>query len=126
MTDSAARDPGLDALSPVDGRYAARVKDLRGYFSEAALIRHRVRVEAEWFRFLALDLKLPELAGLAPAVLAFAWGLQELDRVGWTAGFIYMTATAMRLARFNIQTHAPSDRRYFVGMPSPAAAGPAR
>ena len=72
MTDSAARDPGLDALSPVDGRYAARVKDLRGYFSEAALIRHRVRVEAEWFRFLALDLKLPELAGLAPAVLATA------------------------------------------------------
>ena len=42
MTDSAARDPGLDALSPVDGRYAARVKDLRGYFSEAALIRHQI------------------------------------------------------------------------------------
>ena len=72
MTDSAARDPGLDALSPVDGRYAARVKDLRGYFSEAALIRHRVRVEAEWFRFLAEDLRLPELADVPPAVLSTA------------------------------------------------------
>ena len=72
MTDRAARDPGLDALSPVDGRYAGRIRDLRAYFSEAALIRHRVRVEAEWFRFLALDLQLPELAGVAPAVLSVA------------------------------------------------------
>jgi CDP-diacylglycerol--serine O-phosphatidyltransferase len=62
--------------------------------------------------------------GLAPAVLAFAWGLVELGRLGWAAGFIYVTATAMRLARFNIQTGAAHlDKRYFVGMPSPAAAG---
>jgi CDP-diacylglycerol--serine O-phosphatidyltransferase len=61
--------------------------------------------------------------GLAPAVLAFAWGLSELGRVGWAAGFIYVTATAMRLARFNIQTTTQTDKRYFVGMPSPAAAG---
>jgi adenylosuccinate lyase len=72
VTDCAARDPGLDALSPIDGRYASRVSDLRAFFSEAALIRHRVRVEAEWFRFLALDLKLPELANVTPAVLAVA------------------------------------------------------
>jgi CDP-diacylglycerol--serine O-phosphatidyltransferase len=61
--------------------------------------------------------------GLAPAVLAFAWGLSELGRVGWAAGFVYVTATAMRLARFNIQTTTQTDKRYFVGMPSPAAAG---
>ena len=62
--------------------------------------------------------------GVAPAVLAFAWGLSELGRVGWAAGFVYLTATAMRLARFNIQTSTPQiDKRYFVGMPSPAAAG---
>ena len=62
--------------------------------------------------------------GVAPAVLAFAWGLSELGRVGWAAGFVYLTATAMRLARFNIQTTTPqADKRYFVGMPSPAAAG---
>ena len=61
--------------------------------------------------------------GLAPAILAFTWGLWPLGRVGWAVGFLYLTATAMRLARFNIQTHAPSDKRYFAGMPSPAAAG---
>jgi CDP-diacylglycerol--serine O-phosphatidyltransferase len=62
--------------------------------------------------------------GLAPAVLAFAWGLSELGAVGWVAGFVYVTTAAMRLARFNIHSTQPlSDKRYFVGMPSPAAAG---
>ena len=42
--------------------------------------------------------------GLAPAILAFTWGLWPLKRLGWAAGFIYVTAAAMRLARFNIQT----------------------
>jgi len=60
--------------------------------------------------------------GIAPAVLTFQWGLQPLQRLGWAAGFIYLTAAAIRLARFNIQT-ATSDKRYFAGMPSPAAAG---
>ncbi len=61
--------------------------------------------------------------GLAPAVLASAWGLSELGRLGWATGFLYLTAAAIRLARFNIQTGAQADKRYFVGMPSPAAAG---
>lgn len=61
--------------------------------------------------------------GLAPAILAFTWGLWPLGRLGWAIGFLYLTATAMRLARFNIQTNTPSDKRYFAGMPSPAAAG---
>jgi CDP-diacylglycerol--serine O-phosphatidyltransferase len=61
--------------------------------------------------------------GLAPAILAFTWGLWPLKRLGWAAGFLYVAATAMRLARFNIQTGAATDKRYFVGMPSPAAAG---
>ncbi|HSG00369.1 MAG TPA: CDP-diacylglycerol--serine O-phosphatidyltransferase, partial [Vicinamibacterales bacterium] len=51
--------------------------------------------------------------GLAPAVLAFAWSLEDLGRVGWAAGFVYVTAAAMRLARFNIQS-ATVDKRYFV------------
>ena len=59
--------------------------------------------------------------GMAPAVLAFQWGLLPLGRMGWAAGFIYLTAAALRLARFNIQ--AVTDKRYFVGLPSPAAAG---
>jgi CDP-diacylglycerol---serine O-phosphatidyltransferase len=64
--------------------------------------------------------------GLAPAILAFTWGLWPLHRLGWAAGFLYVTAAAMRLARFNVQTTTtlgPVDKRYFVGMPSPAAAG---
>jgi CDP-diacylglycerol--serine O-phosphatidyltransferase len=60
--------------------------------------------------------------GLAPAILAFSWGLWPLRRLGWAAGFIFVTAAAMRLARFNIQTATVTDKRYFVGMPSPAAA----
>src|SRR5439155_13855540 len=71
----------------------------------------------------AFGLELDSLAdvisfGLAPAVLAFAWGLSELGRVGWAAGFVYVSATAMRLARFNIQSGAQTDKRYFVGLPS--------
>jgi CDP-diacylglycerol--serine O-phosphatidyltransferase len=58
--------------------------------------------------------------GMAPAILSFQWGLAPLGRLGWAAGFMFVTAAALRLARFNIQTH--SDKRYFVGMPSPAAA----
>lgn len=61
--------------------------------------------------------------GMAPAILAFTWGLWPLQRVGWAVGFLYVTATAMRLARFNIQTNTVTDKRYFAGLPSPAAAG---
>ncbi|MEI6667342.1 MAG: CDP-diacylglycerol--serine O-phosphatidyltransferase [Acidobacteriota bacterium] len=60
--------------------------------------------------------------GVAPAVLAFMWGLAPLQRLGWAAGFVYLAATAIRLARFNIQTGINPDKRYFVGLPSPAAA----
>ncbi|MCU1384596.1 MAG: CDP-diacylglycerol--serine O-phosphatidyltransferase [Acidobacteria bacterium] len=61
--------------------------------------------------------------GIAPAILSFAWGLQSLGRLGWAAGFMFVAAAAMRLARFNIQSGGGGDKRYFVGMPSPAAAG---
>lgn len=60
--------------------------------------------------------------GIAPAILSFAWGLSPLGRLGWAAGFIFVTAAAMRLARFNIQSATGGDKRYFVGMPTPAAA----
>jgi CDP-diacylglycerol--serine O-phosphatidyltransferase len=76
----------------------------------------------------AFGLELDSLAdvvsfGVAPAVLAFAWGLSDLGRIGWAAGFIYLSAAAMRLARFNIQSGVQTDKRYFVGLPSPPAAG---
>ncbi len=76
----------------------------------------------------AFGLELDSLAdiisfGIAPVVLAFAWGLSDLGRLGWAAGFVYLTAAAMRLARFNIQSPTQADKRFFVGMPSPPAAG---
>ena len=58
--------------------------------------------------------------GMAPAVLAYAWGLAPLGRLGWAAGFLFVTGAALRLARFNIQKN--TDKRYFVGLASPAAA----
>jgi len=58
--------------------------------------------------------------GMAPAILSFQWGLSSLGRQGWAAGFMFLACAAMRLARFNIQSGG--DKRYFVGMPSPAAA----
>jgi len=60
--------------------------------------------------------------GVAPAIMLFAWGLIPLGRLGWAAGFLFVAAAAVRLARFNIQSGS-QDKRYFVGMPSPAAAG---
>jgi len=60
--------------------------------------------------------------GVAPAVLAYSWGLSDFHRVGWMASFLFVVCGSMRLARFNIQTKA-MDKRYFVGLPIPAAAG---
>jgi adenylosuccinate lyase len=67
----------LEALSPLDGRYAHQCAELRELFCEAALIRQRVRIEAAWFVFLARELGLPELANVAPAVLARAAALNS-------------------------------------------------
>jgi len=74
--------------------------------------------------------------GIAPAFLAYAWGVRSLEEVygtqlvehlreaGWIVTFAYAICGAARLARFNIDSGKPtSDRRYFVGLPIPAAAG---
>jgi len=62
-------DPSaLTALSPVDGRYAAAAAPLRAYFSEAALIRERIRIEALWFRQLSAP-SLRLLPGELPAAV---------------------------------------------------------
>ncbi len=60
--------------------------------------------------------------GVAPALLVYEWSLSDLGRIGWLAAFIYLTCAALRLARFNTQV-ATADKRYFQGLPSPAAAG---
>jgi CDP-diacylglycerol--serine O-phosphatidyltransferase len=60
--------------------------------------------------------------GVAPAMLVYSWGLQNLGKFGWVAAFIFVAAAALRLARFNTQVGI-ADKRYFQGLPSPAAAG---
>lgn len=65
--------------------------------------------------------------GLAPSLVMYVWALEGLggwfwSKLGWLAAFFYAVAAAMRLARFNTQV-GTSDRRYFVGLASPAAAG---
>jgi CDP-diacylglycerol--serine O-phosphatidyltransferase len=67
--------------------------------------------------------------GVSPAILLYAWALDGLwalgagaGRMGAGAAFVYVLCAALRLARFNVLTGS-SDRRYFIGLPSPGAAG---
>lgn len=59
--------------------------------------------------------------GVAPALVAFSWALQDLGKIGWIAAFVYCAGAALRLARFNTQL-AVADKNYFTGLASPAAA----
>ena len=59
--------------------------------------------------------------GVAPALVAYAWSLSNLGKVGWMIAFVYAACAALRLARFNVQIES-TDKRYFAGLPSPAAA----
>lgn len=76
--------------------------------------------------------------GVAPAFLALAWGVravvpaadadlaQHLTAIGWLISFLFIVSAAARLARFNLQSGKPStgsEKKYFVGLPTPAAAG---
>jgi CDP-diacylglycerol--serine O-phosphatidyltransferase len=73
--------------------------------------------------------------GVAPALIMYEWQLKGLidwpplfgepglwAKIGWAAAFIYVSAAALRLARFNVQSGKAEDKRYFIGVPSPSAA----
>jgi CDP-diacylglycerol--serine O-phosphatidyltransferase len=127
--------PSLMTLGNLFCGYACIVYAMRGEYETAApfigiaviLDTLDGRIARMTGTSTAFGLEFDSLAdvvsfGLAPAILTFSWGLTSLGRWGWAAGFIYLTAAAMRLARFNVQT-GTGDKKYFVGMPSPAAAG---
>jgi CDP-diacylglycerol--serine O-phosphatidyltransferase len=59
--------------------------------------------------------------GAAPALISYEWALKGAGRWGWVAAFVYISCAALRLARFNVNTSVV-DRRFFQGLPSPAAA----
>ena len=58
---------------------------------------------------------------VAPALLVYFWQFSDLGKIGWLGAFVYTAAGALRLARFNTQIGV-EDKRYFQGLPSPAAA----
>ena len=59
--------------------------------------------------------------GVAPAVVVWLWALQDFERWGWFAAFIYLACGALRLARFNVQATS-LEKQYFQGLPIPMAA----
>ncbi len=59
--------------------------------------------------------------GVAPALLIYVWALNQLGKLGWLAAFVFVAGAALRLARFNTMLEV-ADKRWFIGLPSPAAA----
>ncbi|WP_147065601.1 CDP-diacylglycerol--serine O-phosphatidyltransferase [Knoellia locipacati] len=60
--------------------------------------------------------------GFAPAILVHTWALPDYPVLSWLAAFFWLGCAAFRLARFNVTVDPTADKRYFVGLPSPAAA----
>jgi len=60
--------------------------------------------------------------GMAPAILAYQWGLRGVGRWGWAVAFLFLVAGSVRLARFNVKAGS-ADRRFFTGLPIPCGAG---
>ena len=126
--------PSMFTMANLFCGYACIVHSMRGELSSASLFIGFAfvldmldgRIARMTGTTSAFGLEFDSLAdvvsfGVAPAILSFQWGLQPLGRIGWAAGFLFVAAAAVRLARFNIQSGS-QDKRYFVGMPSPAAA----
>lgn len=65
--------------------------------------------------------------GVAPALMLYAWALQDMRSPGWIAVLIYVVCCLLRLARFNVMNReeedSPDAKRFFVGVPAPAGAG---
>src|SRR6187399_1818742 len=127
--------PSMFTMANMFCGYACIVYSMRGEFATAApFIGYAIvldmldgRIARMTGSTSAFGIEFDSLAdvisfGVAPAILSFKWGLEPLGQIGWAAGFLFVSAAAVRLARFNIQS-GTQDKRYFVGLPSPAAAG---
>ncbi len=126
--------PNLFTLGGLFGGFYAVVMAMNGRFSEAAIgvfcamvldsLDGRVaRMTNTQSAFGEQMDSLSDMVsfGAAPALIAYAWSLKDLGRWGWIASFVYCACAALRLARFNVNTGVV-DKRYFQGLPSPAAA----
>ncbi len=119
LFDHAARAIGIAVLlDSLDGRIARMTKTTSEFGVELDSI-------ADVLTF-----------GIAPAVLAYTWGYGStpgLEHLAWGVSFFFLICGALRLARFNVMARSPRfvqggntpklDKRYFVGLPIPAAAG---
>lgn len=96
------------ALDAIDGRIARLLKSTSRFGAELDSI-------ADFVNF-----------GVAPAVLIFVWGVDEVGNLGWIAVLVYAICVALRLARFNVALDAVGKPEwhaaYFVGVPAPAGA----
>lgn len=126
--------PNLFTISALFAGFYAIVAALKGIYDIAAisifiaLIMDGLdgRVARLTNTVTAFGAELDSLAdmvsfGIAPALVMYSWALSSLGKVGWLAAFIYTTATALRLARFNTQL-GNSDKSYFQGLSSTMSA----
>jgi len=127
--------PNLFTVSALFSGFYAIIAGMQGHFSNAAIAIFVAmlldgldgRVARLTQTQTAFGAELDSLSdmvsfGVAPALVAYSWALFGLGKLGWLAAFVYAVATALRLARFNTQIGS-ADKRYFQGLPSPAAAG---
>ena len=126
--------PNLFTLAPLFGGFYAIVMAMNGRFELAsmgvccAMVLDSLdgRVARMTNTQSAFGEQMDSLSdmvsfGAAPALIAYMWALQGLGRWGWIAAFVYCACAALRLARFNVNTGVV-DKRFFQGLPSPAAA----
>src|SRR6476646_10260549 len=126
--------PNLFTLAALFGGFYAVVMAMNGRFDQAALgvfaamvldsLDGRVaRLTNTQSAFGEQMDSLSDMVsfGAAPALIAYEWALRGIGRWGWIAAFVYCACAALRLARFNVNTGVV-DKRYFQGLPSPAAA----
>ena len=131
-----------DEVHAIDGVSVEHVRATDGDHNDGGLLALALAAElAEATPEERLDSLVDAISfGLAPAVLAFAWGVQFIDptisvklrgqifNAGYFIAFLFLLCGACRLARFNIQKNpvpknpGRPDRKYFVGLPIPAAA----
>ena len=127
--------PNLFTTAALFAGFYAIVAGMKGHFEHAAIaifvamlmdgLDGRVaRLTGTQSAFGAQYDSLSDMVcfGLTPALVSFNWALADFGKIGWLAAFIYVAATALRLARFNTQIGS-TDKRYFIGLSCTAAAG---
>src|SRR3954469_15957332 len=126
--------PNLFTLAALFGGFYAIVMAMNGQFEQSAigifcamvldsLVGRVARMTNTQSAFGEQMDSLSDMVsfGAAPALIVYEWALKGLGKLGWIAAFVYCSGAALRLARFNTNI-AVVDKRFFQGLPSPAAA----